>query len=50
MNRSVEAPNDPYIVIDDRYWPPYLQLLVRVGIAQRHPEDDNRVKITPFHL
>ncbi|KAK3612012.1 hypothetical protein CHS0354_021687 [Potamilus streckersoni] len=50
MNRCVDMPNDPYITIDHHYWPPYLELLLRCDIVVRHSEDNNRIKLIPFHL
>ncbi|KAL4226714.1 hypothetical protein ACF0H5_014694 [Mactra antiquata] len=50
MKACIDRPNDPYIVIDHRYWPPYVDLLVQCDIALRHPEHSGRIKLMPFHL
>ncbi|XP_045170888.2 centromere protein K-like [Mercenaria mercenaria] len=50
MTACVDTPNDPYIVTDHQYWPPYVDLLLQVDIALRHPDDWKRVKLMPFHL
>merc|ERR1719345_318734 len=33
MNNAITRPHAPYIVLDDRYWEPYIELLVRWGIG-----------------
>ena len=51
MNKSVDTPHDPYIQLDPKlHWQPYVQLLLRCGIAMRHPEEESKIKLTPFHL
>lgn len=50
MNKCFDEPNQPYIVLDTRYWPPYIELLLRCQIALRHPDDPRRIKLIPFHL
>ncbi|PVD25952.1 hypothetical protein C0Q70_13618 [Pomacea canaliculata] len=50
MTKCVESPNDPYLVLDDRYWPAYVELLLRCHIILQHPDDDHRIKLVPFHL
>ncbi|CAH1253691.1 CENPK [Branchiostoma lanceolatum] len=50
INKSLDSPHDPYIPIEPRYWPPYVETLLRCGIAQRHPEDSMRFKLAPFNL
>ncbi|XP_019626772.1 PREDICTED: centromere protein K-like [Branchiostoma belcheri] len=48
--KSMDSPHDPYIPMEPRYWPPYVEMLLRCGIAQRHPEDSGRFKLAPFDL
>lgn len=50
MNKCIEEPSDPYVVINHRYWPPYVELLLRCHIALRHPDDKDRIKLVPFFL
>ncbi|KAK9767733.1 hypothetical protein K7432_002209 [Basidiobolus ranarum] len=51
MNSAVTRPNDSYIQLDpDACWKPYIELLVRGGIAARHPQDPHRLKLIEFHL
>lgn len=50
MNKSVDQEGSPYIEIDDTYWPPYVELLLRCGVLQRHEQNANLLKLTPFHL
>ncbi|RHZ72569.1 hypothetical protein Glove_242g76 [Diversispora epigaea] len=48
MNRAFS--DSPYIRIDiDRVWKPYVGTLIRAGIAQRHPNDANLIKLVEFH-
>ncbi|NWS45924.1 CENPK protein, partial [Probosciger aterrimus] len=49
VNKLMCTPHEPYVPIDDSFWPPYLELLLRHGIAQRHPEDPNRVRLEAFY-
>ncbi|XP_056397214.1 centromere protein K [Hyla sarda] len=50
INQLMNTPNDPYIIIKDEYWPPYIELLLRYGIALRHPADAQRIRLEAFHL
>lgn len=50
MNKSVETPHNPYMSLEPAHWPPYVELLLRFGIAVKHPDDDQQIKLTPFHL
>lgn len=50
VNKCMEDPNDPYIDIDDSIWPPYVELLLRCQIVTRHPENNAKLKLIPFHL
>ncbi|EGW03513.1 centromere protein K isoform X2 [Cricetulus griseus] len=49
INRMFEVPHDPYVKISDSFWPPYIELLLRYGIALRHPEDPTRIRLEAFH-
>ena len=40
---------DPYINITKCHWPPYRELLIRIGIAERHPDDPYRFRLVPVH-
>ncbi|XP_069735974.1 centromere protein K [Phaenicophaeus curvirostris] len=50
ISKLVETPHEPYIEINDSFWPPYVELLLRYGIALRHPEDPNRLRLESFHM
>lgn len=50
MNSCIDTPDDPYIIIDYTFWPPYVELLLRCQIVLRHPDDANRLRLVPFHL
>ncbi|XP_021505072.1 centromere protein K isoform X2 [Meriones unguiculatus] len=49
INRMFDVPHDPYVKISDSFWPPYIELLLRYGIALRHPEDPTRIRLEAFH-
>ncbi|XP_069483456.1 centromere protein K isoform X2 [Ambystoma mexicanum] len=50
MNKMLSTPHEPYLSIDESHWPPYIELLLRYGIALRHPTDPNRIRLESFHL
>ncbi|CAG8574702.1 1007_t:CDS:2 [Cetraspora pellucida] len=51
MNQSFINPSDPYLYIDtNKVWPPYVETLVRAGIARRHPLNTNKIALVEFHL
>ncbi|XP_061198656.1 centromere protein K [Neopsephotus bourkii] len=49
IDKSMSTPHEPYISIDDSFWPPYMELLLRHGIAQRHPENPDKMRLENFH-
>ncbi|XP_035612544.1 centromere protein K-like [Oncorhynchus keta] len=49
MNTALETPHDPYVSIDETFWPPYTEMLLRHGIAQRHPEDCFKIRLETFY-
>ncbi|KFV63991.1 Centromere protein K, partial [Dryobates pubescens] len=49
MNKLLNTPHEPYVMITDSFWPPYIELLLRYGIARRHPEDASRIRLEAFH-
>uniref|UniRef100_A0A8B9PXR1 Centromere protein K n=1 Tax=Apteryx owenii TaxID=8824 RepID=A0A8B9PXR1_APTOW len=49
INKLMSTPHEPYLTISDSFWPPYIELLLRHGIALRHPEDPNRIRLEAFH-
>ncbi|NP_001038128.1 centromere protein K isoform 1 [Gallus gallus] len=49
LNQLMSTPHEPYVTVDDSFWPPYLELLLRSGIVLRHPEDPNRIRLEAFH-
>ncbi|KAM9490407.1 centromere protein K [Salvelinus alpinus] len=49
MNTTLETPHDPYVSIDETFWPPYTEMLLRHGIAQRHPEDCFKIRLETIY-
>ncbi|KGL75766.1 Centromere protein K, partial [Tinamus guttatus] len=49
INKLISTPHEPYLTIRDSFWPPYIELLLRSGIALRHPEDPSRIRLEAFH-
>ncbi|KAI8374115.1 centromere protein Cenp-K [Radiomyces spectabilis] len=51
MNQVVMNPSNPYITLEPgTYWPPYIETLVKAGIALRHPEDSSKIRLADFRL
>ncbi|NXK11936.1 CENPK protein, partial [Herpetotheres cachinnans] len=50
IKQLLNTPHEPYVTISDSFWPPYIELLLRCGIALRHPEDPNRMRLESFHI
>ncbi|TRY92313.1 hypothetical protein DNTS_029276 [Danionella cerebrum] len=48
INQTLTTPHDPYVTTDASYWPPYIEMLLRNGIAVRHPEDCNKIRLENF--
>ncbi|NWH34470.1 CENPK protein, partial [Chloropsis hardwickii] len=49
INTLMTTPHEPYVTINESFWPPYIELLLRCGIALRHPGDPNRMRLQAFH-
>ncbi|NXL84165.1 CENPK protein, partial [Alectura lathami] len=49
INQLMNIPHEPYVTVSDSFWPPYVELLLRSGIALRHPEDPSRIRLEAFH-
>ncbi|XP_074991696.1 centromere protein K-like isoform X2 [Calonectris borealis] len=49
IKKLMSTPHEPYLTINDSFWPPYIELLLRYGIALRHPQDPNRIRLEAFH-
>ncbi|NWV70845.1 CENPK protein, partial [Malurus elegans] len=49
INKLITTPHEPYIIINESFWPPYIELLLRTGTALRHQEDPNRIRLEAFH-
>ncbi|NXI00681.1 CENPK protein, partial [Pachycephala philippinensis] len=49
VNKLMNTPHDPYITINESFWPPYTELLLRCGVVLRHPEDPKRLRLEAFH-
>ncbi|XP_077381477.1 centromere protein K [Festucalex cinctus] len=45
MNKILGTPHDPYVTIDSTFWPPYVELLLRHGIAVRHQENNFKIRL-----
>ncbi|NXD91702.1 CENPK protein, partial [Chaetorhynchus papuensis] len=49
INKLMTTPHEPYVTINESFWPPYIELLLRCGMVLRHPEDPNRLRLEAFH-
>nr|XP_026652714.1 centromere protein K isoform X2 [Zonotrichia albicollis] len=50
INTLMTTPHKPYITINESFWPPYIEVLLRHGVALRHPEDPNRIRLQAYHM
>ncbi|XP_038570113.1 centromere protein K [Micropterus salmoides] len=48
MNKVLSTPHDPYVTIDNTFWPPYIEMLLRYGIAVRHHENNFKIRLETF--
>ncbi|XP_061889563.1 centromere protein K isoform X2 [Entelurus aequoreus] len=48
MNKVLNTSHDPYVTIDSTFWPPYVELLLRYGIAVRHQENNFKIRLETF--
>ncbi|XP_019745018.1 centromere protein K isoform X2 [Hippocampus comes] len=48
MNKALNTPHDPYVAIDSTFWPPYVEMLLRHGIAVRHRENNFKIRLETF--
>uniref|UniRef100_A0A3B4BIT5 Uncharacterized protein n=1 Tax=Periophthalmus magnuspinnatus TaxID=409849 RepID=A0A3B4BIT5_9GOBI len=48
MNKLLTTPHDPYVDIDATFWPPYVEMLLRYGVAIRHQENNFKIRLEPF--
>ncbi|XP_062891635.1 centromere protein K [Mobula hypostoma] len=48
MTQTMRSPHDPYLELDETYWPPYVEALLRYGVALRHPQDPHRIRLEDF--
>nr|XP_055051834.1 centromere protein K [Misgurnus anguillicaudatus] len=47
-NKTLETPHDPYVTTDDTFWQPYTEMLLRSGVAIRHPDDCKKIRLEMF--
>ncbi|XP_059208508.1 centromere protein K [Centropristis striata] len=48
MNKVLNTPHDPYVTVDDTFWPPYVEMLLRYGVAVRHQENNFKIRLETF--
>ncbi|XP_061736917.1 centromere protein K isoform X2 [Nerophis ophidion] len=48
MNKVLNTSHDPYVTIDSTFWPPYVEMLLRYGIAVRHHENYFKIRLETF--
>jgi len=49
MNLSVSKPHDPYVRLTKEHYAPYIELLLRAQIAEKHPTNSELIRLIPFH-
>ena len=47
---SVHKPENPYLTLGALHWPPHIELLLRHGLASRHPTSAKKIKLCDLHL
>lgn len=50
MDATLNSANDPYIEITEKFWPPYVDMLLQSDVAEAHPSDVSRIGLIAFHL
>ncbi|GAA5807451.1 hypothetical protein MFLAVUS_000812 [Mucor flavus] len=51
LNEAYRHPENPYLPLRrGEYWSPYIETLVKGGIASYHPEDANLIRLENFRL
>ncbi|XP_031720390.1 centromere protein K [Anarrhichthys ocellatus] len=48
MNKVLNTPHDPYVTVDNTFWPPYTEMLLRYGIAVRHQQNNFKIRLETF--
>uniref|UniRef100_A0A3Q3WLX1 Uncharacterized protein n=1 Tax=Mola mola TaxID=94237 RepID=A0A3Q3WLX1_MOLML len=48
LNEILETPHDPYVTIENTFWPPYVEMLLRYGIAVRHQDNNFKIRLETF--
>ncbi|XP_049901208.1 centromere protein K [Epinephelus moara] len=48
MNQVLTTPHDPYVTLNNTFWPPYIEMLLRYGIAVRHQENNFKIRLETF--
>ncbi|CDS08017.1 hypothetical protein LRAMOSA01966 [Lichtheimia ramosa] len=49
MNLLVVQPDNPYMELEPgTYWTPYIETLIKAGIAKRHPEEPRKLRLVDF--
>ncbi|KAI8073137.1 centromere-associated protein K-domain-containing protein [Gongronella butleri] len=51
MNRAVMNPNNPYVQLEPgTFWTPYIETLIKAGVAERNPKDPLSLALVDFRL
>ncbi|XP_048475769.1 centromere protein K isoform X1 [Rhincodon typus] len=48
ITKAMKSPHDPYLELDDTFWPPFVEALLRYGVVLRHPDDPHRIRLEEF--
>lgn len=49
MSLAVSRRDNPYLdLVPGMYWPPYVELVIRAGIAERHPSNPRLIRLCDF--
>ncbi|KAI9261531.1 centromere protein Cenp-K [Phascolomyces articulosus] len=51
MNLTVLKPHDPYLKLEKgTYWSPYIETIIKAGVAVRDPKDSYKIRLVDFHV
>ncbi|CAL1529410.1 unnamed protein product [Lymnaea stagnalis] len=50
IEQSLNFPAQPYIEINERFWPQHIEFLLRFQMIVKDPHCPQKIKLVPFHL
>ena len=47
---AISKPENPYLQLGGQHWDQHVEILLSYGIAQRHPRDIKKIKMSEMHI